>query len=157
MKKTIALSLMIVMIISTGVFAKDTIMLASSVDEMYQAPKLVESVRPDRVFYNTDREVEGFVTLELLVNEEGRVERARVLYKTSRLAVQNAFEAASQWRFDAATVNGTPVKAWVAYNLPFGPTDLTIHEQEDYAQRLEVNETVVASLRPETEILAAER
>ncbi|MBD3165063.1 TonB family protein, partial [bacterium] len=111
--------------------------------ETYTAPKLVDSVRPDPVYYSMHREIEGYVTLELLVNEEGEVDQAKVKYTTSDLAVKNALEAVSQWTFEPATVSGTPMKSWVAYNLPFGSA-LSIYEDAKYARKVIVEDVTYA-------------
>ena len=129
-------------------FAKENID-AVSVKEFnatYKAPKAVELQKPERVFYSKDREVEGYVTLEITVDAEGKVESARVLYKTSQLAVKNAVNAVSEWAFKPATLNDMPVRSTVAYSLPFG-RDLEILQDKDYQPKVIVDDTTVALLQ----------
>ena len=111
----------------------------------YTAPKAVKQVRPARVYYMNNREVLGFVTVAMLVDEKGEVEQVRILYRTSTFAVNNAVIAASKWTFEPATLNGHPVKAWVAYNLPFGPT-LEAFEDSDFVQKI-VQDNIVYTLK----------
>lgn len=151
-KYSIVFAVLVVALFSTTVFAGYPFMSASDavpVDEIngkYTAPKVVKSVRPDRVFYAPNREVEGFVTLEMLVNEKGEVERARAIYRTSRLAVPKAVEAANDWKFEPATINGSAVKSWVAYNLPFG-RDLDTFAEASYTDKVIVDDDVLAFLK----------
>ena len=97
----------------------------------YTAPKLVKMVRPDAIYIN-NRPIEGYVTLELLVNDTGTVDKAKVLYRTSQLAVANAVDAASKWKFEPAKVNGKPVKSYIAFNVPFG-RQLDAFQESSYA------------------------
>lgn len=106
----------------------------SQISGDFQAPELIEAPRPARIEVN-NREITGYVTIEMLVNEQGQVERARVLYRSSLLAVQRAYEAVARWQFDPATLNGEPVKAYVAYNVPFGP-ELDTFAENDYTTKV---------------------
>ena len=62
--------------------------------------------------------VEGTVTLEALVDERGLVADARVL-KSIPLLDQSALEAAKQWEFKPAMLNGEPVPVLVVLELDF--------------------------------------
>ena len=109
----------------------------------YTAPELEKIVRPERIVIN-NREIEGYVTLELLVDEEGKVQKAKVLYRTSQLAVRSAVNAANQWKFKPATMNGQPVQSYIAYNVPFG-RDLDAFEEQEYASSVVGNYSDLAS------------
>ncbi len=100
----------------------------------YSPPVLIESVRPARMAIN-HREIEGYTTFEILVNEEGRVASARVLFRSSRIALRNAIDAVARWRFKPATINGIPTKVLVAYNVPMGPV-LEIFQERNYVSRV---------------------
>ncbi|MFH0883062.1 MAG: TonB family protein [bacterium] len=100
----------------------------------YSPPVLINPIKPVRMAIN-HHEIEGYITFEILVNEEGRVEQAKVLYRTSGLAVRNAIDAVARWKFEPAKVNGIPVKVLVAYNVPMGPV-LEIFEERDYESRV---------------------
>lgn len=62
--------------------------------------------------------VEGTVTLEVLVDERGLVADARVL-KSIPLLDQSALEAARQWEFKPAMLNGEPVPVLIQLELNF--------------------------------------
>ncbi len=146
MRKTILLLMVSVLVLGVGsVFAGDQV--AVELKELtctYDCAKPVETVKPERVFYMPGHEVEGYVTLEITVDEEGQVENARVLYKTSNLAVHNAVDAVSQWQFEPAKLNGQPVRSRVAYSLPFG-RDLEILVAEDYEAKVMIEEQMVTA------------
>jgi len=108
----------------------------------YTAPELKESVKPERVVIN-NREIEGYVTLEIKIDEKGVVHNAKVLYKTSNLAVYNAVEAVSKWKFTPATIDGQAVASVVAYNVPFG-RDLDIFEEKSYEAKIYNGDTMFA-------------
>lgn len=132
----------LVIVAATSLFAADAVNVIDTKNADYVAPKAENTVKPERVFYAPNREVEGYVTLEILVDEQGNVEKANTLYRTSRFAVPKAVDAVSKWTFTPATLNGAPVKAWVAYNLPFG-RDLQIFEETKYAGKIVMdNETL---------------
>lgn len=139
MKKTMLVTGLLMALALTGAaFAADqtqpATVPASDFAQAYKAPQLDKMERPGRIFVN-NREIEGFVTLELLVDETGKVEKAKVLYRTSQLAVHNAVDAASNWTFTPATLNGQPVKAYIAYNVPFG-RDLDAFQESSYASTI---------------------
>lgn len=149
MKRSPALVIAVAMILLIGAaaFAGDRDAVAvKELNAGYEAPEVVNKVKPERVFYMPGREIEGYVTLEMTVNEEGRVESARVLYKTSNLAVRNAVNAAEKWEFAPGKLNGRPVKSIVAYSLPFGP-DLEILKEKDIVDRVVIDDTTLALLK----------
>ena len=100
----------------------------------YTAPVLLDGIRPARMAIN-HREIEGYITFELIVNQEGRVEEARVLYRTSKLAIRNAIDAVARWRFEPAKIDGIPVRVLVAYNVPMGPV-LEIFEEQTFQSKV---------------------
>jgi len=115
----------------------------SEITGNYQPPTLIDAVRPARMAVN-NREIEGYITLELLVNEEGRVEQVQVLFRSSMIAVRNAVDAVARWKFQPATVDGIPTKALVAYNVPMGP-NLDIFQENSYQDRVFLPEMSLAS------------
>jgi protein TonB len=62
--------------------------------------------------------VEGTVTIEALVDEQGHVADARVI-KSIPLLDQSALEAARQWEFKPALLDGKPVPVLVVLELNF--------------------------------------
>jgi TonB family protein len=110
---------------------------AVSAEKVYgnvEMPNLMNAEKPARMAVN-NREIEGYITVEMLVNEEGTVEHAKVLYRSSMIAVRNAVDAVSRWQFAPAKVNGIPAKALVAYNVPMGPR-LEIFQEKSYGTQL---------------------
>lgn len=101
----------------------------------YVAPVLEYSVRPEPVYYAPGRKIEGYVTLELKVGTNGKVEGVRVLYRTSLLAVKSAVNAVESWKFHPATLDGVSITAYVAYSLPFGE-NLQIFANDNYPDRI---------------------
>lgn len=99
------------------------------------APRLISCVRPDPVEYAPGRTVEGFVTLEIKVGLAGEVMSARVLYRTSYLAVRSAIRAVEEWNFTPGTLDGKPVITYVVYSLPFG-RNLPIFADKNYPNRV---------------------
>ncbi len=147
MKSRIATLIAIALIAITGAaFGQTQAVNVSEFNADYTAPVLTSQVDAERVFYAPHREVEGYVTVEMLVDETGDVGKVRVTYRTSRLAVANAVDAAEQWEFEPATLDGRPVKAWVSYNVAFGP-DLENYEDTQFAQKIELNDDTVALLK----------
>lgn len=108
---------------------------AESAKACYKAPVPINMERPQRVYYDNQREVEGYVTVSILVNTEGDVEEAKVLYRTSKYAVDSAIDAVDKWKFEPAELEGDKVDVWITYNLPFG-LDLEIFEDTDVAHNV---------------------
>ncbi len=61
--------------------------------------------------------LEGSVTVNVLVDKEGKVKKALLMKSTDDLFIQPALEAAKKWIFTPAIMNGKPVLVWVA--IPF--------------------------------------
>ncbi len=144
--RKVTLIIIAALVMSSFAFAQDNAVAVSDIEAEYSAPVLIEQVDAQRVFYAPGREVEGFVTLEMLVDEVGDVEKVRVTYRTSKLAVANAVEAAELWQFEPATLDNTPVKAWVSYNIAFGP-DLENFADASYSHKIEPNTDTFALLK----------
>jgi TonB family protein len=82
------------------------------------APTLIKPVKPQHSADAMRARVEGTVTIEALVDEQGHVADARVI-KSIPLLDQSALEAAKQWEFKPATLNGEPVPVLVMLELNF--------------------------------------
>ena len=61
--------------------------------------------------------LEGSVTINVMVDKEGKVKKALLMKSTDDLFTQPALEAAKKWIFTPAIMNGKPVLVWVA--IPF--------------------------------------
>jgi TonB family protein len=62
--------------------------------------------------------VQGLVVIEATINEQGGVERPRVL-RSIPLLDQAALDAVSQWRFKPILFNGAPLSIVVTLTVPF--------------------------------------
>ena len=64
--------------------------------------------------------IEGRVKLRVLVGEDGRPQEVTVDTSSGDAQLdESAMEAVRRWRFEAATRNGTPVRAWVKVPVEF--------------------------------------
>lgn len=71
-------------------------------------PRALELTKPNYPRKAFDRRIEGVVLLEILIDERGRVARARVLESVPELN-EAAVKAVKKWRFAPATKDGRPV------------------------------------------------
>jgi len=81
-------------------------------------PVPIKSPKPQHSAEAMRARIEGTVTLEVLVDERGLVADARVL-KSIPLLDQSALEAARQWEFKPAMLNGEPVPVLIQLELNF--------------------------------------
>jgi TonB family protein len=82
------------------------------------APTPIKTVRAQHSEDAMRARVEGTVTIEALVDEQGHVADARVI-KSIPLLDQSALEAARQWEFKPALLDGKPVPVLVVLELNF--------------------------------------
>ena len=61
--------------------------------------------------------LEGSVTVNVLLDKEGKVKKTQLMKSTDDVFTQPALEAAKKWIFTPAIMNGKPVLVWVA--IPF--------------------------------------
>ncbi len=67
-----------------------------------------------------DQGVEGYVVLSLLINKVGGIERIKVIESKPPGAFDDAAKAGiRQWKFQAGTYQGEPVKVWVRQKIRF--------------------------------------
>jgi TonB family protein len=83
-----------------------------------QMPVVTKSPKPQHSAEAMRARVEGTVRLEALVDERGLVADVRVV-KSIPLLDQSALEAARQWEFKPALLNGEPVPVLVVLELEF--------------------------------------
>lgn len=84
-------------------------------------PRVTRSVEPKYTREAMREKITGEVELELVIDTNGRVDRARMLKSLdSRYGLdEQAFIAARQWQFTPARMNGTPVPITVRIVLEF--------------------------------------
>lgn len=83
-------------------------------------PEPVKMVQPQYPDLAIRAGLEGTVYVKVLVNKEGKVDKA-VMVKNDGMTVfdEPAISAAKQWVFTPAIMNGHPVKVWVMVPLRF--------------------------------------
>jgi periplasmic protein TonB len=83
-----------------------------------QLPEPIRRVEPRYPDLAREAQVEGMVVVNVLVAKDGRVQEVQ-LHPTIHVPMLDlaALEAARQWMFEPALMNGRPVAVWVA--LPF--------------------------------------
>ena len=64
--------------------------------------------------------IEGVVTLSAEIGKDGTIENLRLVSGHPLLA-NAAMDAVKQWRYKAATLNGTPIESTVQVNMNFQP------------------------------------
>jgi TonB family protein len=102
----------------------DSIVIPPDVDpspDTFQAieilPRPVSTPRPQYPEVMRRSGIEGNVFLQVLITKEGKVKKTRLIKTDADLFVQPATEAAMNWVFTPALMNGKPVPVWVA--IPF--------------------------------------
>ncbi|MFA9460017.1 energy transducer TonB [Thiohalorhabdus sp. Cl-TMA] len=96
---------------------RDVVMTDDSVDV---PPKAVERAAMQYPAAARQKGITGFVTVNLLVNAEGRVEKVKVLdSKPGGVFEEAAVEAVRAWRFEPAKYEGEAVKVWAKQKIRF--------------------------------------
>jgi TonB family protein len=76
--------------------------------------------RPEYPDYELAEGIEGDVTLEILVNDGGRVERVWILAARGPKSFEHAsLEAAKYFRFKPPIVDGRPTALWIRFQIRF--------------------------------------
>ncbi|MCI0487754.1 MAG: energy transducer TonB, partial [Blastocatellia bacterium] len=89
------------------------------VDQVDSKPILLNRPRPNYTEEARNEKLQGTVRAQVLVGEDGRVERVRVIRGLSAGLTEEAIQAASQMRFRPATKDGRPVAHWVTLEIEF--------------------------------------
>lgn len=85
--------------------------------EDYVILKMVEPKYPPR---ELNAGIEGSVTIELLINERGRVEKAVVLSGVGPKSFEeSSLEAAKQFVFQPPITDGVPAPMWIKFHIKF--------------------------------------
>ena len=88
------------------------------VDPDIQAQRLIFSVRPEYPRLARAARIEGTVVLAALIDENGRVERLK-LVSGHPFLVKAAFDAVKQWRYRPAIRYGRPAAVLTSISLTF--------------------------------------
>jgi len=84
-----------------------------------QAPKALSRVNPVYPEAAKEKGLQGTVTVELVVDEAGKVADARVLKSTDPVFDAPSLEAVRQWTFEPPLQEGKPVRARFAVTIAF--------------------------------------
>jgi len=83
-------------------------------------PRLLEHRQPDYPDIARRAEVEGYVTMHVVVGLDGSVEEVQVAdANPRRIFDAAALEAVRQWRYSPALINGRPVRALFSQTVQF--------------------------------------
>lgn len=100
-----------------GKTQEQMVMTEDAVDQKPEPQRTVPPKFPDSA---RRKGVEGHVTLQVLINQNGEVERTRVREaQPSGVFEQAAVAAVQQWRFRPARYHGNPVKLWATQTIRF--------------------------------------
>jgi protein TonB len=95
----------------------DQVMSASSVDVK---PSLVARPNVNYPEFAKRKNLTGYVVVNLLINEEGRVETSQILESNPpSIFDASALNSVRDWRFSPALYKGVPVKVWVRQKIRF--------------------------------------
>ncbi len=81
-------------------------------------PVRTHDVKPDYPEHARQARLQGSVSLEVIIDRDGRVESVRVL-SGNEIFRKAAVEAVSEWRYRPALQNGTPVKVIMSIIVDF--------------------------------------
>jgi len=89
-------------------------------DAVDQKPRVIATVPLQYPARAKAKEIEGYVLLSILVNENGQVDQVRVLESDPQgtfddVAVRNI----KKWKFEPAKYNGKPVSIWINQPIKF--------------------------------------
>ena len=91
-------------------------------------PKLIYQVRPVYPKLAREARIQGTVRLQALIDEEGAVERLKLI-SGHPLLVKAAMDAVSKWRYLPARSQGVAMSFSIGIDVPFrlGPERAVIH------------------------------
>ncbi len=82
-------------------------------------PVLIHKVNPEYPEIARKARIQGVVILEAVITKDGTVENVKVLRGVHPILDQSAANAAQQWRYKPATLNGKPVKVYFTITVKF--------------------------------------
>jgi len=95
----------------------NAVMTGDTVDQIPRALSRAALQYPARA---KAKEIEGFVLLSILINEQGKVEEVKVLESDPQGTFEEvAIRNIKKWRFSPAKYQGKPVKTWVNQSITF--------------------------------------
>jgi protein TonB len=96
---------------------RDVVMTGESVDVPPKPTRRAEMQYPPQA---RQEGITGYVTVNLLIDAQGRVQRVKVLdAEPAGVFEEVAKQALRQWRFDPAQYQGEAVKVWAKQQIQF--------------------------------------
>lgn len=96
---------------------------------MDKAPVVKEQVAPTYPTELREKGVQGFATVDMLIDSTGRVVEATVARSTNPLFGERAVEAAKAWTFEPAMAEGRPITTRVRVPFQFVMPQIVAMEQ----------------------------
>jgi len=96
---------------------EDPVDLSTTFLESMIIPRVARQVKPEYPRDAVRLGLEGLVVVKLLINKEGRPEKAEIYSPPNEIFDASAKTAAMQWLFTPAIANGHIVSVWM--NIPF--------------------------------------
>ncbi len=90
-----------------------------SVDMLDKIPQRIDRTEVEYPKQMLKRGIEGFVKLEVVIDEAGIVAVEKVLSSTNAHFSKCAFEAVNKFQYEVPTKSGKPVKARFTLDIPF--------------------------------------
>ena len=84
-----------------------------------RGPRLVSSVPPNYPTALLVADVKGNVLISIVIDEQGKVEAARVLESSDARFDRPSLDAVRAWKFLPATQNGQPTKTFITIPMEF--------------------------------------
>lgn len=95
----------------------NVVMTGDTVDVVPRPVKRAPLDYPPRA---KSKEIEGYVVLSLLIDKQGKVEKAKVIEASPEGVFDNsALRSIKRWNFEPAYFNGKPVKSWANQTIRF--------------------------------------
>jgi len=95
---------------------------AFDVSELEKRPEAISQVPPNYPNELRKAKIEGSVTLVFLLNEQGRVEDARIENSSRAEFEKPALDAIRKWKFRPGVKDGQPVRAYIRMPMRFRVT-----------------------------------
>ena len=95
-------------------------MVTYDLSEVEQLPQLIKYREPDYPFEASAKNMEGIVTLKILIDREGKVTMVKLLDNGGLYEFgQEATRVIRKWRFRPAKIMGMPVAVWCIQKICF--------------------------------------
>jgi len=87
-------------------------------------PMIISKVVPEYPEFARRAGMEGSVFIQVLIDENGKVKKAKLAKASDEIFVESALAAAQKWSFTPALMNGKPVRVWMSIPFRFRLTNM---------------------------------